>query len=239
MIGIILNTDPLVVKKKIDLQIVFSHSKILDTILGFTSFKVLAERQAEIKYTPFLFESITVAENIKLEASVTFLDAKIGFDGLVRMLPLNYKRMRFMSKKKYSPTNFIFEKALTKQFGDYSELSLKINDFLVLQPRTLREPFAVALTLSFQNNDFSILETYLNNNRCVTSFSKEAYYALIDRVEYIKPFVKLMLAKDKSLLKIKKNNPDIKEDLGRVRFLISNFGGRDLDKFLDEEKTLK
>ena len=240
MIAIILNTDPLTVKKRLEnFQIVLSNSKIKNNILGFTSFKVLSERQKEIKHTPFLFESIVVAENIKLEAPVIFLDAKVCFDGIVKMLPLNYKKALYYSKKLYRPTNFIFEKALTKQFGDYSELSLRINEFLVLQPGTLREPFLVALTLSFQNDDYSILETYLNNNRCVTSFSKDAYYALIDRVEYIKPFVKLAMLKDKSLLKIKKEKPDVKDDLGRVRFLILNYGGRDLDKFLDEEKTLK
>ena len=242
----VLNHSPSEVKsvlteKGIKLRIVPSSTRLIpedDTkhIYGFTSSDALALNLKRLRTTPILWETASVVHHISLNHPLAYLDAKRHPDGLIMFTALNTETLfEYLSKPFKFKYTFVLEKSQPVQYGNNSPLSLALNAFLATLPSFTVEPTLTALATALRF-DYNIFNTYLPSNRLVTSQNKAIFSKLDALISQLQPTITALRKKDKTFLN-KLKNAD-RANAQRLRFLLTYYGKRSLQDYLDEEENV-
>lgn len=244
-----LNTQPSEIKallnrKNVNFELILDSYRTIpedqkNTIFGFVSIEALTKNMPYLEKPPILWESVCVLSQIKVTYPIVILDGKMLKDGLVHFYPLDKEKLKKGVKKKFSNNiNLYVEKRNPVQLGNDSELSRLVNKFVATLPEYVYESFYVALTSAFQEDDYSILNNFVKENRLLTNENKKEYKELASYIESIKDAISACVNKDTNTLQKMKKDRELKKSISRVRFFIYYFGGANLEDYMDKEQNV-
>jgi len=231
MIGVLFNTEPSRVKKRLrwigyTLKMVELDSPdvpLENVVIGLKSVEALQYKTHSFKKGVLLWESVSKVKSLSFDRKVCYLDSELKNNGLVTFTPLNFLLLKQVIKSDWREPKKC-------KFNYY------LNDFLKTLPLVTHEPFIVSLVSSIEENDYSIVYNFLGNNRLITDKNNKVFLQFNRYLTRINIYIQYIAQRDKEkLAKIK--NLHLKKSLNKIRFLIFNFGTA-LEDFLDHEQTL-
>jgi len=251
----VLNSSPSEVKSLlnrngVDFKLILNHDykveEIDDTVYGFTNSDTLINNLKSLKRTPFLWESACVFKHMSLTQPVVLIDAKVLNDGVIIFEDLKKAKIKHYLKKTFKPLDVYpyLNRRPVKQWGNNSKMSKLINNLLVSFPSFVYEPTIISLTTAFETNNYKIFSEFLSMNRLITNENKSDYLMLVNYIKELRAKIivissgtkkeKLFLQNDLKKLK----DIETKESLKRVKFLLTYFGTKDINVYLDSENIV-
>jgi len=246
---VLLNHNPYEIKnilrkKKLKLKVISDYNELVpedqyNTVYGFTSISALEPNLNRIERPPLLWESVPMVNQLKLNNPVLILDGKILNRGIIHFTSINMKGLKKVTYKFKNKYDIKIERRKPVQFGNNSKLSILVNDFVSTLPEYLHEPVYIALASSFQENDYTIFDNFIRENRLLTNENKDKLKKLADHIDELKEYIDVLLNEEKSKKNYKlRKNMEIKESISRVRFFLQYFGDFSLSSYMDSEDNI-
>ena len=249
-IGIILHSDASKVKEVLSVDgynFLFVNSSTTEIpsrkdqlkkrmVLGFASATQLINNLKKCARPPLLFEVPTTARHVELNHKVVYLDADPQPNGIIRFRPVSERNLlklvsyKYKYSKKYAPC---IEKANVIRYGNDSELSHYLNNFLATLPQYMSEPVIIALVSAIESNNYKAFDDFVSNNRLVTDENKEEYTDFVNYMTSIQKHVEKYIKKG-----VVPSNKDVKISLARLRLFRMYYDQEKLKGYMDDESNV-
>ncbi len=206
------------------------------TIFGFTSFENMLIFLPTLKRPPILWESMENINHITRNLDIVCIDAKIHTSGLILFKKLNKKRLSRLIKMRFKNKQNLILETRSNMFGNNSDFSIALNSFLQSIPDYVHSPFLISLVSAIEEQNYPALDKFIELNRLLTDKNKKQFKTFNKEITKINPLIIHML--NKKTKKLRKEGPELKESLKRIRFLLSHFGTKDLTPYIDDEDNI-
>lgn len=137
----------------------------------FTDYETLSKNIELLSKPPILKESALTINRLDMYIPVVCLDGTIKNTGIIIHSKFNMDLYVYYHEAKFVGRKFYLEKS--GFFGDNSNLSKSLNNFLNTLPIVVVRGFLVSLAKSIKCRNFKVVNDYLENNRLITENKNE------------------------------------------------------------------